>query len=93
MRFGSRAASEDVMFPVRSPRIRPRIELTERVWENGVEGIGRENVYICSFEQLFNSKNKVVGYSYPHARFTRRKKKGRGGGGREWGRERDREFS
>ena len=69
------------MFPVRSPRIRPRIELTKRDWENAEEGIGKKNVYICSFIQLFASKNKVVGYSYPHARFTRRKKKGRGGRG------------
>ena len=55
-------------------------------------GTRQGNIYICSFEQLFTSKNKVVRYSYPHGRFTRRTKKGRGGGdGREWGRENKRE--
>ena len=52
------------------------------------EGLGKRrrgnrqgNLYICSSEQLFTSKNKVVGYPYPQTRFIRRKIKGRGGEG------------
>ena len=53
------------------------------------EGLGKRrrgtrqgNGYICSFEQLFTSKNNFVRYSYPHARFTRGGgNKGRGGRG------------
>ena len=38
--FGSRGPGENVkMFPARSPRIRHRSELTERDWENGVQGL------------------------------------------------------
>ena len=40
-RFGSRGLS-NVRFPVRSPQIRQRSELTERDWENAVQGLGKE---------------------------------------------------
>ena len=40
-RFGSRGPS-NVRFPVRSPRIRQRSELTERDWENAVQALGKE---------------------------------------------------
>ena len=32
------------MFPARSPRIRHRNELTERDWENAVQGLGKEDI-------------------------------------------------
>ena len=31
------------MFPARSPRIRHRNELTERDWENAVQGLGKSS--------------------------------------------------
>ena len=41
-RFGSRGPMENVRpFPDRSPRIRHRNELTERDWENAVQGLGK----------------------------------------------------
>ena len=40
-RFGSRGPIENVVFPDRSPRIRYRNELTERDWENAVQGLGK----------------------------------------------------
>ena len=41
-RFGARGPIENVkMFPDRSPRIRHRNELTERDWENAVQGLGK----------------------------------------------------
>ena len=40
IRFRSRAPSEEVMaFPARSPRIR---HLTEKAWENAVQGLSKE---------------------------------------------------
>ena len=43
IRFGSRAASEEVRaFPARSPRIPHRSELTEKAWENAVQGLSKE---------------------------------------------------
>ena len=43
IRLGSRAPSEEVMaFPARSPRIRHRSELTEKAWENAVQGLSKE---------------------------------------------------
>ena len=42
-RFGSRGPCENVRaFPARSPRIRHRNELTERDWENAVQGQGNK---------------------------------------------------
>ena len=61
MRFGSRGASEDVMFPVRSPRIRPRVELTERDWENAVEGIGKEMVIFAHLNSYSRQRTKLLG--------------------------------
>ena len=61
MRFGSRGASEDVMFPVRSPRIRPRVELTEREWENAVEGIGKEMVIFAHLNSFSLQRTKLLG--------------------------------
>ena len=41
-RFGSRGPCENVRaFPARSPRIRHRNELTEKDWENAVQGLGK----------------------------------------------------
>ena len=41
-RFGSRGPSENVRpFPTRLLRIRHRSELTERDWENAVQGLGK----------------------------------------------------
>ena len=46
-RFGSRGPCENVRaFPALSPRIRHRNELTERDWENAVQGLGN---YLLSF--------------------------------------------
>ena len=46
-RFGSRGPNENVkMFPNRSPRIRHRNELTERDWENAVQGLGKDSPII-----------------------------------------------
>ena len=45
-RFGSHGPIENVIenvFPDRSPRIRNRNELTERDWENAVQGLGNKN--------------------------------------------------
>ena len=61
MRFGSRGASVDVMFPVRSPRIRPRIELTERDWENAVEGIGKEIFIFAHLNSFSLQRTKLLG--------------------------------
>ena len=48
-RFGSRGPCENV-FPARWPRIRHRNELTERDWENAVQGLGKVN---CCFGRFF----------------------------------------
>ena len=93
MRFGSRGASEDVMFPVRSPRIRPRVKLTERDWENAVEGIGNEMLIFAHLNSYSLQRTKLLGTPI-HIRDLpgeKRKGEGGGGGGREWGRERERE--
>ena len=43
IRFWSRGPSEEVgAFPVRSLRIRHRSELTEKAWENAVQGLSKE---------------------------------------------------
>ena len=93
MRFGSRGASVDVMFPVRSPRIRPRIELTERVWENAVGGIGKEMVIFAHLNSYSHQRTKLLGYPIHIRVLPGEKRKGEGWGGRrEWGREREREI-
>ena len=43
MRFWSRGPIENVR-PDRSPRIRRRNELTERDWENAVQGLGKKRL-------------------------------------------------
>ena len=47
-RFGSRGPCENVkMFPARSSRIRHWNELTERDWENAVQGLGKFIGCLC----------------------------------------------
>ena len=48
-------------FPVRSPRIRPRIELTERDWENALEGIGKEMVIFAHLNSYSLQRTKLLG--------------------------------
>ena len=97
MRFGSRGASEDVMFPFPSPRIRPRVELTERDWENAVEGIGKEMVIFAHLNSYSLQRTKLLGTPIHIRDLPGEKRKGEvGGGGGEGGlrgRERDRELS
>ena len=81
MRFGSRGACEDVMFPVRSPRIRPRVELTERDWENAVEGIGKEMVIFAHLNSYSLQRTKLLGYPIHIRVLPGEKRKGEGGGG------------
>ena len=81
MRFGSRAASEDVMFPVRSPRIRPRVELTEREWENAVEGIGKEMVIFAHLNSYSPQRTKLLGTPINMRVLPGEKRKGGGGEG------------
>ena len=46
MRFRSRGLSEEARpFSARSPRIRHRSELTEKAWENAVQGLGK--LWLC----------------------------------------------
>ena len=94
MRFGSRGASEDVMFPVRSPRIRPRVKLIERDWENAVEGIGNEMLIFAHLNSYSLQRTKLLGTPIHMRVLPGGKRKGEvGGGGRggERGRERERE--
>ena len=49
------------MFPVRSPRIRARIELTERDWENAVEGIGKEMFTFAHLNSYSLQRTKLLG--------------------------------
>ena len=81
MRFGSCGASEDVMFPVRSPRIRPRVELTEREWENAVEGIGKEMVIFAHLNSYSLQRTKLLGTPIHIRVLPGEKRKGEGGGG------------
>ena len=94
MRFGSRGASEDVMFPFPSPRIRPRVELTERDWENAVEGIGKEVVIFAHLNSYSLQRTKLLGSPINIRVLPGEKREGEegGGGGREWGREREKEI-
>ena len=80
MRFGSCGASEDVMFPVRSPRIRPRVELTEREWENAVEGIGKEMVIFAHLNSYSLQRTKLLGTPIHIRVLPGEKRKGEGGG-------------
>ena len=52
--FGSRGPIENVSFPDRSPRIRHRNELTERDWENAVQGPGKYISILCSIDRCQN---------------------------------------
>ena len=81
MRFGSCGASEDVMFPVRSPRIRPRVELTEREWENAVEGIGKEMLIFAHLNSYSLQRTKLLGTPIHIRVLPGEKRKGEGGGG------------
>ena len=81
MRFGSRAASEDVMFPVRSPRIRPRVKLTERDWENAVEGIGKEMLIFAHLNSYSLQRTKLLGTPIHIRVLPGEKRKGEGGEG------------
>ena len=52
-RFGSRGPIENVVFPDRSPRIRHRNDLTERNWENAVQGLGQgSSLCKCQWQLL-----------------------------------------
>ena len=86
MRFGSRGASEDVMFPVRSPRIRPRVKLTERDWENAVEGIGNEMLIFAHLNSYSLQRTKLLGTPIHMRVLPGGKRKGEGGGGGGGGR-------
>ena len=80
MRFGSRGACEDVMFPVRSPRIRPRVELTERDWENAIEGIGKEMFIFAHLNSFSLQRTKLLGTPIYMRVLSGGKRKGGGGG-------------
>ena len=69
------------MFPVRSPRIRPRIELTERVWENAVEGIGKEMIIFVHLNSYSLQRAKLLGTPIRIRVLPGRKRKGGGRGG------------
>ena len=69
------------MFPVRSPRIRPRIELTERVWENAVEGIGKEMFRFVHLNSYSLQRAKLLGTPIRMRVLPGRKRKGGGRGG------------
>ena len=49
------------MSPFRSPRIRPRIELTERDWENAVEGISKEMFIFAHLNSYSLQRTKLLG--------------------------------
>ena len=66
-RFGSRGPIENVRtFPDRSPRIRHRNELTERDWENAVQGLG--NVFPIFLENDLLKVDNFVGLTFFNAR-------------------------
>ena len=69
------------MFPVRSPRIRPRVELTERDWENAVEGIGKEMVIFAHLNSYSLQRTKLLGTPIHIRVLPGEKRKGEGGGG------------
>ena len=71
------------MFPVRSPRIRPRVELTERDWENAVEGIGREMVIFAHLNSYSLQRTKLLGTPIHMRVLSGGKRKGEAGGGGE----------
>ena len=80
-----------MMFPVRSPRIRPRTELTERVWENAVGGIGKEMFIFAHLNSYSLQRTKLMGTSIHMRVLSGGERKGEvGGGGEERGRERER---
>ena len=75
------------MFPVRSPRIRPRVELTEREWENAVEGIGKEMVIFAHLNSYSLQRTKLLGTPKHMRVLPGGKRKGEVGGGEGAGEE------
>ena len=61
-RFGSHGPCENVRpFPARSPRIRHRNELTERDWENTVQGLGKGSNRIGGKEVLrYDDRGMII---------------------------------
>ena len=71
------------MFPVRSSRIRPRIELTERDWENALEGIGKEMVIFAHLNSYSLQRTKLLGTPIHMRVLSGGKRKGGEGEGAE----------
>ena len=69
------------MFPVRSPRIRPRLELTESDWENAVEGIGKEMFIFAHLNSYSLQRTKLLGTPIHMRVLSGGKRKGEVGGG------------
>ena len=82
------------MFPVRSHRIRPRIDLTKRVWENAVEGLDKEMFIFAHLNIYSLQRTKLLGTPIRMRVLLGGKRKGEvegGGGWAERGRKRERE--
>ena len=74
------------MFPVRSHRIRPRIDLTKRVWENAVEGLDKEMFIFAHLNIYSLQRTKLLGTPIRMRVLLGGKRKGEvGGGGRSGG--------
>ena len=75
-RFGSRGPCENVRaFPARSPRIRHRNELTEKDWENAVQGLGKNRRHEDNrllLEEQFSKRRSVSKATKSEYRFCPR---------------------
>ena len=79
------------MFPVRSHRIRPRIDLAKRVWGNAVEGLDKEMFIFAHLNIYSHQRTKLLGTPIRMRVLLGGKRKGEVGGGAERGRKRERE--
>ena len=50
-----------VTCPARSPEVRQRIELTERDWENAVQGLGKEIFMFVHLNSYSLQRTKLLG--------------------------------
>ena len=69
------------MFPVRSHRIRPRIDLARRVWENAVEGLDKEMFIFAHLNIYSLQRTKLLGTPIRMRVLLGGKRKGEVGGG------------